>query len=386
MLRALWIVVFLVNLTAGVWGLSMPELDALIESGRLDEAAREIKQLLKLNDEDPEVLQRHGFLLLRQSADEKDAVQAKELRRLARLSFIRAQTNGNTNELVALLVDSLPVDGGEQHRYSANEDVHLLMKRAEEQFRKGEYAEASVLFGKAEELEPTLYHAPLYQGDCYLRLGLMKRACASYRRATVISPNTETAYRYWGNALMKQGAMEEALAQYCHAVVADPSSKIAWRRGLQSWVQTTGSGIAMPRIRPRATVSENGQEIIVLSNSSPEALAPWLVYASVRLLWRSKNFSESHPGQSYQRTLEEEVDALRHAARLFNEMRAEGKSPQDRDLELLTEIEEEDLLEAYVLFAGGESDFAKEFEGYRERHREKLVRFMVEHVVQRESL
>lgn len=386
MLRILRLFVILLFCSSLALAVTMPELDALIESSQFVQAERVIQDLLKQNPGDPEVLQRLGFLRIRQAADQKDEVQAKELRRQAREILLQAQASGNTNELVALLLDSIPPDGGEPQKYSSNEQVHSLMEKAEEWFRKGEYAKAVVLYKRAEELEPTLYHAALYQGDSYLQLGLVSQACASYRRATEISPNTETAYRYWGNALMRRGEVEQALVQYCHAVVADPGSRMAWKRGLQVWVQTTGSQIAMPQVRPKTSVSENGQEIVILSNSSPETLSPWLAYASVRILWRTKLFSERHPGTPYERTLAEEVEALSAAVEQYTAQKVQNKDISDEDLELLSDIARESLLEPFVLFTGAEGKFMGEFAQYREKHRDKLVRFLVEHVIQRESL
>ncbi len=382
LLRTILLALFL---SLAAWAATLEEIDALLTRHQLEQAETEIRKLMEGRSEDAQLLQRWGYLLLLKSQTLSDPAQAKAMRKASREALAKAKALGNNDPLVSTILDSIPPDGGDGDRFSNNPEVEKAMKAGETAFAGARWAEAAGHYERAEKLDPKLYFAPLYLGDAHLQQGQIPQACQAYERATKLDPDIETAYRYWGNALMRQGAVEQALERYAQAVVADPGSQMAWERGLRRWTEATGAKLAVPKVTPRAGLGEDGNTIVVDAGSD-EFSAPWLAYAASRLLWRSDTYPKQFPGKPYRHTLAEETEALNEVASVASELAAAGKLKPDGDLSLLIRLQKEGLMEPFVLFSRADQEIIEDFESYRQSHRDKLVKFLVDYVVVRDSI
>ena len=380
------LLLFLFFLAVPAWAITLDQLDALIANFEVDKAETELRTLLQSEHENPEYLKRMGFvyvLRIRLAADDQQRAEAVE----TALGFLnKAKSLGLEDPLVDQLLAELPGSSGKAV-YSKVDSANVAMNRAEDAFAGRRYEEAVEYYQQAAQADPELYFAPLYLGDAWLHQGDTVKACQAYDRAIAIDPDVETAHRYKGNALMKQGDVERALRSYASAVVAEPGSEMAWERGLQRWADATGAEISLPGLRPAVAVGEDGKtlQVQVGDQSSPE-LAPWLAYGAARMLWREEEFSKRYPGQEYRRTLAEEVDALETAAVIASELEAAGDLKPSGDLALLMALNDDGLLEPFVLFCLPDEEVLQDFRPYRDAHREKMVNFLVEYGVRREKL
>jgi tetratricopeptide (TPR) repeat protein len=377
---------FFLFLALQAWAVTLDQLDALIANFEVDKAETELRTLLQSEPENPEYLKRMGFVYVlrtRLASDEKARTQMVE-QALAYLN--KAKSLGLKDPLVDQLLAELPGSSGKVV-YSRVESANVAMNKAEDAFAGRRYEEAVKYYRQAAESDPGLYFAPLYLGDAWLHQGDTVKACQAYDRAIAIDPDVETAYRYKGNALMKQGDVERALRSYASAVVAEPGSEMAWERGLQRWADATGAEIRLPGLKPAVSLGEDGKTLNVQvgDNQSPE-LAPWLAYGAARMLWREEEFAQRYPGRTYRRTLAEEVNALEKAAVVASELEAAGDLKPSGDLALLIALNEDGLLEPFVLFCLPDEVVRQDFRPYREAHREKMVDFLVEYGVRREKL
>ncbi len=372
-------------MSLSVWAVSLEELDAMLARHQLDKVEVHLTELMKASPDDAQLLQRWGFLLLLKSQTVDDAAQAKALRKASRDAFVRSKELGNTDALVTNMLEGIPPDGGEGDRFSENSEAEKEMKAGEKDFAAARWTEAAAHYTQAQKLDPNLYVAPLYLGDALLQQGKIAEACQAYEQATKLDPDTETAYRYWGNALMRQGAVEQALERYAQAVVANPGSQLAWERGLRRWAEATGAKLAVPQVTPRASLKEDGKSIVV-DASAGESGAVWLAYPTSILVWRAETYPKQFPGQPYRRTLAEESEALSDVAAVAEELKSSGQLEPDGDLSLLIRLRKEGLLEPFVFFSRADQEIIEDFEDYRQGHRDKLVRFLIDYVVIRDSL
>ena len=98
----------------------------------------------------------------------------------------------------------------------------------------------------------------------------------------------------------------------------------------------------------------------------------------MKALWKTGNEFQKHfPGESqYRHSLPEEAEALTAAAERFKET---GGSDPSQDL--LLKLHHSGLIQPYVLFSLGDSGIARDYDGYRADHRQKLEAYLEQFVV-----
>ncbi len=327
-----------------------------------------------------------GFALIAQVNNTKDAAQGKALRLRARAAFVKAKELEVQEPLVDALIASIPQDGSEGPAFSQNIAANSLMTEAEAFFSQGKLDEALRNYQKALELDPKLYHAALFAGDVFLQREDFARAQTWYERAIAIDPNRETAYRYSATPLMKQGKTEAARDRYIEAFITEPYSKFA-RAGLIQWAQITQTQIAHPSIDmpTKVTFDEKGNANInldanpLLSGKDDGSFA-WISYGATRSNWRKEQFAKRFPNEGvYRHSLAEEAEALRSVIDLAtSEKKVKALSPS---LLKLKQLNDEGLLEAYILLAQPDDGIARDHPAYLKDSRDKLRRYMIQYVV-----
>lgn len=369
------------------WAMTLKEIDDLLLSYDLEAAEKELQVLLKEEPDLAEVLKRLGYvrvLKLNQNPSEEENVR---LCQEARQYLTKAIEHGCKDPLAKELLKSLPEKGGIKDKpFSKVPEADQAMREAEKLFAQRDFAQAAVNYRRAAELDPTLYRAQLYLGDALLQMKKPAEACEAYDKAIAIDPNIETAYRYKGNALMTQGDIEAGLNSYASAVVAEPASEMAWTRGIGRWTDATGATFRLPKIKPPVDLNSTGETINVELSGEDTNVAPWLAYGVTRKLWKDEKFAKEHPGEEYRRTLEEEVEALQQVAEIAAELKQSESIELSEDLTLLVKLSEDKMMAPFVLFCRGGKNLRDGYVDYRESHRAKLVKFLVEYGIQRESL
>ena len=330
---------------------------------------------------------------------EPDTPQRRAKRARARAALVRAgelgYDGGVPKDLLQQIVASMNPDGSDAEasgsKFSANAEADAAMRKGEAAFLKGDYDAALAAYEQALTLDPKVYEAPLFAGDVMLKKEQFEKAGEWYARAIRLDPDREQAYRYWGNVLLKQARLDEARDKDIEAVIAAPYEAYTWENGLFRWANAKAVRLGHPKVdvQPSASPTKDGQTATAADPKSSEkpddGRGAWAAYAVVRTAWMADDharFKKAYPGEGkYRHSLREEAEALRGVVEAVRNQQKSGEVKQlSKDLQLLTQIEEVGLLEAYVLFGRADEGVAQDYAEYRKANRDKLRRYLVEYL------
>lgn len=357
----------------------------LIKQTKYTEALPLLEKLVVAEPENAEMHYYFGFALIGQANTTKDPAQRKALSARARDAWIKAKNLGIKEPVLDALIAGIPPDGVEAPSFSPNIAANSLMIEAESFFSQGKLDEALVNYQKALELDPKLYHAALFAGDVFMQKGDFKESMVWYERAIAIDPTKETAYRYSATPLMKQNKIEAARDRYIEAFITEPYSKFA-RGGLAQWANITKTSLAHPTIDIPSDVKfdDKGNANISLDagallGGKDDGSFAWISYGATRTEWHKEKFAKTFPKErAYRHSLPEEADALRSVIALATSDKKAKLSPS---LQKLKKLDDEGLLEAYILLARADAGIAQDYPEYLKGNRDKLRRYMIEYVV-----
>ena len=207
-----------------------------------------------------------------------------------------------------------------------------------------------------------------------------------YQKAIAIDPNRETAYRYSATPLMKQRKLEAARDRYIEAFITEPYNRFAVA-GLVQWGNATQTQLGHPKIDipTNVTFDEKGDAKIdldanALLNNKDDGSFAWISYGVTRSQWRKEKFARTFPSEkTYRHSLPEEVDALRSVLSVATtDKRTKNLNSS---LAKLKKLDEDGLLEAYILMARPDEGIAQDHAAFLKQNRDKLRRYVVQYVV-----
>ena len=364
------------------------QAENLIDEIRYTEALPLLERIVTVDPKDARMHFLLGFALQGQATQSKDNAARRALRVRARQAFVKAKDLGITEPIIDGLIEAIPADGTDSRSFSPHVEANALMLQAEGRFSQGKLDEALANYQRALKLDPKLYYAALFSGDVFTHRGDYEQAEVWYQKAISIDPMIETAYRYSATPLMKQRKYDEALGRYIEAFITQPHSRFA-AAGITQWAQVTNSTLAHPEIDIPTNVSfdAKGNANINLDagalTGKDNGSFSWLAYGTTRSNWRKEKFSKTFPGESaYRHSLLEETEALRSVLTLATtDKTVKTLSPS---LTLLKKLNDEGLLEAYILLARMDEGLAKDYLPYLITNRAKLIRYVREYVVRRQ--
>lgn len=345
--------------------------------------------LEKLVISEPDNAETHfylGFALVAQGNVTKADAARKALRIRARHAFIKAKELGIQEPVIDALIQSTPPDGSDGKAFSQNAVANKLMEEAEAHFSQGKLDDALENYQKALKLDAKIYEAALFSGDVHTQRGDFTQAEVWYQKAIAIDPNRETAYRYSATPLMKQGKYDQARDRYIEAYINEPYNKYSVA-GLNQWAQTTNTTLAHPEIDIPAnvTLDQKGDVKIdlsanVLLGGKDDGSFAWISYGGIRTVWIKDKFAKTFPQEkTYRHSLTEEAEALRGVlAVATSDKEVKKLSPS---LSKLKKLDDEGLLESYILLARADQGIMTDHAGYLRQNRDRLRRYAVEYIV-----
>jgi tetratricopeptide (TPR) repeat protein len=357
----------------------------LMQQQKYVDALPILEKIAAVEPNDPDTQFYLGFALIAQANTSKEG-KRKELRVRARNAFIKAKELGVKQPVVDAMIQSLPADGSEGKAFSENAEADSLMKEAEAFFSNGKLDDALRTYQRALELDPKLYEAALFCGDVFTQRGDFAQAETWYQKAISINPNREIAYRYSATPLMKQEKYGEARDRYIEAFISEPYGRFSVA-GLTQWAQKTKTNLGHPQIEipTDVTFDEKGNAKMnldagVLLGGKEDGSFAWIAYGTTRSLWHKERFAKTFPGETtYRHSLAEEADALGSVIKLATEdKKVKTLSPS---LTKLKKLNDEGLLEAYILLARPDAGIVRDHPDYLKQHRDKLRRYVVEYVI-----
>ena len=349
----------------------------LYNDGKFAEALPVFEKLAAARPNDSAVIEAYGLLVLSQTAYLKDAAARTQARVKGRQLLLRAQQLGADSALLKTMLEKIPPDGRDDAGFSTKKDVDDAMREGEAAFAAGNYPKAVEMYQRALLLDPKLYEAALFTGDVYFKTEDQQKAGEWFARASAIDPERETAYRYWGDALMKQGRVTEAGDKFAEAYIAEPYNRLA-RAAFVNWGNKVQIALTHPRVDFPADVTKKSENADAQKNGSDEA---WLTYGVVRANWKTSEFLKQHPNEkTYRHSLREEAAAIRAALKKLDEQKSTSTNKIDPSLQVLRKLEQEGLLEAFILLAMPDEGIAKDFVAYRRTNLENLRRYVKQYV------
>jgi tetratricopeptide (TPR) repeat protein len=358
----------------------------LVKQQKFTEALPVLEKLAAAEPDNAETQFYLGFALIGQANNTKDEAARKTLRVRARTAFVRSKELGITQPIVDGLIQGIPPDGSEPPAFSQNAEADRLMNEAEALFARGKLDDALRNYQAALRLDPKLYMAALFSGDVYKERGDLQQAEVWYQKAIEIDPYRETAYRYSATPLMKQKKYEQARDRYVEAYITEPYNNFSVS-GLTQWAQATSTRLGHPAIDIPTDVKfddkGNAQVNIdfgALAAGKDDGGFAWVGYGAARSLWRKEKFAKTFPQErAYRHSLAEEADALRMVlAAAAGDKKTKTLSPS---LARLKKLDEEGLLEAYILLARPDEGIAQDHGAYLRQNRDKLRRYVVQYVL-----
>ena len=359
---------------------------ALLKENKYTEALPILEKIAAAEPNDGETQFFLAFALIGQATNTKDNAARKALRIRARQAFVKAKALNYDEPKLDAMILGLPEDGSDSPGFTSNAKANQLMEEGEALFSQGKPDEALKKYQEALELDPKLYSAALFSGDIYLQKEDYAKAEIWYQKAIAIDPDKETAYRYSATPLMKQRKIDEARDRYIEAFISEPYNRFA-RGGLIQWGQATQTSLAHPEITipTNVTFDDKGDAKINLDASAllggkDDGSFAWISYGATRSTWRKEKFAKTFPNEkTYRHSLAEEADALRSVLSVATADKKDKKlSPS---LTRLKKLDEEGLLESYILLAQPDEGIAQDHPAYLKQNREKLRRYMLQYVV-----
>lgn len=362
------------------------KVEELLKQVKYTEALPLLEKLLIAEPNNPRTHFDLGFALMAQANVTNDATAKKSLRIRARNEFIKSKELGIEEPIVDALIQSMAPDGSEGAAVSGNEAAVKIMAEAEAYFAQGKLDKALKNYQRALELDPKLYEAALFSGDVYVHREDFKQAEFWYQKAISIDPNRETAYRYSATPFMKQRKFEEARDRYVEAYITEPYNGHSVA-GLTQWADVTNTRLAHPKIDvpTSVTIDDKGDVKIdldasLLMSGKEDGSFAWLTYGGTRKTWIKEKFATEFPQEkTYRHSLAEEAEALRNVVRIATgDPKVKNLSPA---LAKLKKLNDEGLLEAYILFVRVDQGISEDHPAYLAANRDKLRRYTVQYIL-----
>jgi tetratricopeptide (TPR) repeat protein len=315
----------------------------------------------------------------------KDPELRKQQTLRARALLLHAKELGDNSNLLQILLDAIPLDGGDSS-FSSDTKVEQVMRKAESAFESGDLSKALEGYAQALVLDPKLYEAALFGGDTLFKMKQYDKAGDWFARAIEIDPNRETAYRYWGDSLMAAGKMSEARGKFIDAVVAEPYTKKS-NVGIEQWAERNKVRFTVPRIQSPNSVKPNDKGITLTLDSTAldrnDGSGAWMIADMSHMLWQSEKFKQEYPNEKeYRHSLKEESERLDLVAESLQQMIKDKKVKHlDPNLAILLKLKDSGLVEAYILISAADQGITQDYIPYRDQHRDKLRQYLDEIVV-----
>jgi tetratricopeptide (TPR) repeat protein len=274
-------------------------------------------------------------------------------RNIARLLFQQAQSQGDSSDLLQIMLEKLGAAESPKFTPISPDDPRApgsAFAQAEQLFSKGDLKAAVALYSQCWQRFPNFYSAPLFAGDAEYKQGRFEQAGVWFARAITINPDLETAHRYWADALMKAGKPEQARDQYILALIADPFQK-APRLSLRAWAESQHERYLAPPITlPAFPPTGNNNRLGITMDPEPNETVE-------------------------RRSLAEKIDSIHQ----FLTSLPHQETGDDANLRNLMALDQDDMLECWLLLDAPGKSSTQDYVSYRANHRDLLRAYILKY-------
>ena len=350
----------------------------LFKAQQFAEAAPHLEIAVKAMPDNADLRFMYGWSLVASSKQTSDVEEGKKLSAAALVQLQEAKRLGMKEPMLDSLIQLLggPAAGSSGPPRILTE-AEKALEQAEVHFTRSEYDQAIVLYEKALKLDPKLYDAALHAGNAYLAKGDFPNAEKLYQNAITIDPNRETAYRYSATPLMKQKKFDEARDRYIEAYITEPFGGMSIR-GINQWADATGTNLGHPRVSVPKFEMKDGKPTVNMDQTTlTEGSKAWLAYSLSRAAWRNEKFAKAYPQEKvYRHSVQEEAESIRATLKS-----AKDQKLQHPDFVILQKLDDEGLLESFILLALTDDGIAEDHAAYLKANRPKLRQYVLNYVI-----
>ena len=175
---------------------------------------------------------------------------------------------------------------------------------------------------------------------------------------------------------MKQEKYDEALNRYIEAFITEPYNRFT-TAGLVQWAEATKQTLAHPNVEIPFELEFDDKGDAKLTDTDPVVI----VYAAMRSTWHKEKFRQFFPKEAiYRHTLAEEAAALRSVIASATARSSAKTDPANPSVLRLKKLDDEGLLEAYILLARADDGISQDHPSYLRANRDRLRRYMTDYV------
>ena len=358
---------------------------AFVTQGKYKEACAIYNAWLAQNPDDADVHFDYAHALGLEANAANNSKDAKAALKAARPHVLKAAVFGCDNPLLgSVLAGTDPNAKPGISAFSDNKKANEAIQRAEKAFAQRRFDDAINEYKQALKYDPKSYTATLFVGDCYFAQGKYADAIPWFEKAIALDPDRETAHRYMADALLKQGKPKEAIVKHIDALIAEPANKLP-RTVMQSVAKAINPLYKPSPINklPMGSVAFDPKTKAITLGLDPATQGVYVTgYLLARGAWISEHgASYFSKGTQPHHCAAEEMEGLSLFSKIVFE-KNEQKDPDASDwlaaAETIRRLEEAGLLEAFVYIDRMDADIAKDYPAYREKNRDKLVRYIRE--------
>jgi len=230
------------------------------------------------------------------------------------------------------------------------EKAKQFLKKANKLKKNKDYYNAIKIYELALNSDSFIYPALIGKGNCYLRLGNIKKAIENFKKAAKVNSNDYYCHLMLGRGYVKAGNLKLGLNSYINALALKPRDKKILK-ALK--VLEKKKFIIMPDIslNPLAYISREGKKInIFFSKNSEQGI--WYPYAITRAVWMFEP-DYKNEGKNLKWFFKPEKCALENTLfYYFNQMNMKKLLPMPK-IDRIVKIQDAQLLEEYVYYEAG---------------------------------
>ena len=172
-----------------------------------------------------------------------------------------------------------------------------------------------------------------------------------------------------------------------HKLILMTELKVCLGYFVGQWAVLNNKQIGHFRFEIPVSVNPDGalvvdEEVLSAKNGTQNWLS---YYGPGRFLWRKEIFSKAYPDEKqYRHSLPEECESIQLMLSAVTDQISKGElktSDVDGTIKLLTALNSEGLLKAYILLALADEGISRDYESYRTENRDAIRRYLDRYVI-----
>jgi tetratricopeptide (TPR) repeat protein len=332
--------------------------------GKVAEAQALVKRAADFSTLNPDVPMLQALIQFRLSKNESDPARQNQLISSG-LNYMRVARRLDPGNITTYLQSENVLASRWAPSQPANPEAQKSFAKAEQAFAQENYQEAAAQYGKTLQLDPSFGKAYLHCGDCFFAVGQKEEALKWYQKAIEKTPLDAATYRFAADALVNLGRKDEAHQMLINGLLADPEYPLIWR-DLANFSAVERHHQFVPLSMVMLGLGTEKYEEALFQNLPSETIPAWQEYARQKLIWRQEKFKQEFPQAPFDHeSCKEEADCLGKLTVQWQRMKEKNPSLKNGELDFLSLLAMEEMLEAFVYLERFSEEYRREYEKWK---------------------